>query len=48
MTLGVHWFPFIWLVWVGGLLTALAVLWSRLVRKPADESVAEAKAGAGA
>ncbi len=36
VTLGVFWFPFIWLVWVGGLLTALAVLWSRLVKKPAD------------
>jgi len=32
--LGVWWFPFIWLIWVGGLLTGAAVLWSRLVRKP--------------
>jgi cytochrome c-type biogenesis protein CcmF len=32
VVLGVFWFPFIWLVWVGGLLAGLAVLWSRLVR----------------
>jgi cytochrome c-type biogenesis protein CcmF len=32
--LGVWWFPFIWLIWVGGLVAGLAVLWSRLVRKP--------------
>jgi len=35
--LGVWWFPFIWLVWVGGLLAGLAVLWSRLARKPARD-----------
>ncbi|NNC76200.1 MAG: heme lyase CcmF/NrfE family subunit [Acidimicrobiia bacterium] len=34
VTLGVWWFPFIWLIWVGGLLAGAAVLWSRLVRKP--------------
>jgi cytochrome c-type biogenesis protein CcmF len=39
VVLGVWWFPFIWLVWVGGLLAGLAVLWSRLVRKPARDSV---------
>jgi cytochrome c-type biogenesis protein CcmF len=32
--LGVWWFPFIWMVWVGGFVTGSAVLWSRLVRKP--------------
>jgi cytochrome c-type biogenesis protein CcmF len=37
--LGVWWFPYIWLIWVGGLMTGLAVLWSRLVRKPAREKV---------
>ncbi len=37
--LGVWWFPFIWLIWLGGLMTGLAVLWSRLVRKPAREKV---------
>ncbi len=31
----VLWFPFIWLVWVGSLLTAFAALWSLLVPKPA-------------
>ncbi|MBT8197266.1 MAG: heme lyase CcmF/NrfE family subunit [Acidimicrobiia bacterium] len=34
ITLGVWWFPFIWLIWVGGLMAGAAVLWSRLVRKP--------------
>lgn len=38
VVLGVWWFPFIWLVWAGGMLMGLAVLWSRLVRKPARES----------
>jgi cytochrome c-type biogenesis protein CcmF len=38
VVLGVLWFPFIWLIWVGGLLAGLAVLWSRLVRKPARDS----------
>lgn len=35
----VFWFPFIWLVWVGGFVTALAVLWSRLVKKPDRDRV---------
>ncbi len=39
VVLGVWWFPFIWLVWVGGLLAGLAVLWSRLVRRPARDNV---------
>ena len=34
VTLEVWWFPYIWLVWVGGFLIGFAVLWSRLVRKP--------------
>jgi cytochrome c-type biogenesis protein CcmF len=38
VTLGVFWFPFIWLVWVGGFVTAAAVLWSRLVKRPRDKS----------
>ena len=37
--LGIWWFPFIWLVWVGGFVTGLAVLWSRLVRKPERAAV---------
>jgi cytochrome c-type biogenesis protein CcmF len=37
VTLGVWWFPFMWLVWVGGFLAGLAVLWSRLARKPARD-----------
>ncbi|MDH3498562.1 MAG: heme lyase CcmF/NrfE family subunit [Acidimicrobiia bacterium] len=44
VTLGVWWFPFIWLVWVGGLVTGLAVLWSRLVRKPSREPAHAARA----
>ena len=39
VTLGVWWFPFIWLVWVGGILTGVAVLWSRLVKKPARDDL---------
>jgi cytochrome c-type biogenesis protein CcmF len=38
VTLGVFWFPFIWLVWVGGFVMAAAVLWSRLVKKPRDKA----------
>ncbi|NOY56997.1 MAG: heme lyase CcmF/NrfE family subunit [Actinobacteria bacterium] len=30
----IFWFPLIWLVWVGGFLTAIAALWSRVVKKP--------------
>ncbi len=44
--LGVWWFPYIWLIWLGGLLAGAAVLWSRLVRKPAREPVVVAQ-GAG-
>ena len=44
VTLGVFWFPFIWLVWVGGFLAAAAVLWSRLVKKPSDDRQTEARA----
>jgi cytochrome c-type biogenesis protein CcmF len=43
VTLGVFWFPFIWLVWVGGFLAAAAVLWSRLVKKPAADRFTEAR-----
>ena len=46
VTLGVFWFPFIWLVWVGGFITSAAVLWSRLVKKPRDEPSERAKASA--
>ena len=46
ITLGVWWFPFVWLVWVGGLLAGFAVLWSRLARKPERVRV-EAPADAG-
>ncbi len=34
-TIGIWWFPYIWLVWVGGFIAGLAILWSRLVKKPA-------------
>ncbi len=43
VTLGVFWFPFIWLVWVGGFLAAGAVLWSRLVKKPVDDRLRNAR-----
>ncbi len=46
ITLGVWWFPFIWLVWAGGLLMGFAVLWSRLARKPEREAAAEVPADA--
>jgi cytochrome c-type biogenesis protein CcmF len=44
VVLGVFWFPAISLVWVGGLIIGLAVLWSRLVRKPSREVVLESQA----
>jgi cytochrome c-type biogenesis protein CcmF len=44
VTLGVFWFPFVWLVWVGGFIAAAAVLWSRLVKKPRDKSSERAEA----
>jgi cytochrome c biogenesis factor len=44
VVLGVFWFPFIWLVWAGGLITGMAVLWSRLVRKPVRDDVLVAQA----
>ncbi|HKZ30418.1 MAG TPA: heme lyase CcmF/NrfE family subunit [Acidimicrobiia bacterium] len=44
VTLGVFWFPFIWLVWVGGFVAAAAVLWSRLVKKPSGERLTETRA----
>lgn len=42
VTLGVWWFPFIWMVWAGGFLTGAAALWSRFARRPAraEEPVA--------
>jgi cytochrome c-type biogenesis protein CcmF len=43
VTLGVFWFPFIWLVWVGGFIASAAVLWSRLVKKPAADRFTEAR-----
>ena len=47
VALGILWFPYIWLVWVGGFLTGLAVLWSRLVRKPARKEMPEPAVAAG-
>jgi cytochrome c-type biogenesis protein CcmF len=35
VTIEVLWFPYIWLVWVGGFVAGLAVLWSRLASRPA-------------
>jgi cytochrome c-type biogenesis protein CcmF len=34
ITLGIYWFPFIWLVWVGGFMAALGAAWGWLVRAP--------------
>ncbi len=34
LSLEVFWFPFIWLIWVGGLVAAAAGVYSRVVRKP--------------
>ena len=48
ISLDVYWFPFVWLIWVGGLLAAAGGLYSLVVRKQtstplsrreADESV---------
>ncbi len=46
VTLGVWWFPFIWMIWIGGLFAALATLWSRLAaRRPrATSSVPDRQA----
>jgi cytochrome c-type biogenesis protein CcmF len=35
LELDVYWFPFIWLVWVGGFLAALGGVYAWLVRRPA-------------
>jgi cytochrome c biogenesis factor len=36
-SLDLFWFPFIWLMWVGGALTAGGGVWAWLVRKPRRE-----------
>jgi cytochrome c-type biogenesis protein CcmF len=41
IVLEVWWFPFIWLIWVGGFIAGLAVLWSRLVHRPSRRDVPE-------
>jgi len=33
-TIELHWFPFIWMVWAGGLLTAAGGMWAWLIRPP--------------
>jgi cytochrome c-type biogenesis protein CcmF len=33
VTLDAWWFPYMWMVWAGGLLTGLAPFWSRLARR---------------
>ena len=35
ISLDVFWFPFIWLIWLGGLLAAAAGMFSLIVKKPA-------------
>lgn len=45
VTLGVWWFPFIWMVYAGGLLAGLAGLWSRLAgRRPRERIPAREQA----
>jgi cytochrome c-type biogenesis protein CcmF len=39
VTLEVYWFPFIWLIWVGGFLAAAAGVWGFAVKKPARSVV---------
>ena len=34
ISLEVYWFPFVWMVWAGGFLTAAGGIWSWLVRAP--------------
>ena len=34
VTIELHWFPFIWMVWAGGFLTAAGGLWAWLIRPP--------------
>jgi cytochrome c-type biogenesis protein CcmF len=34
VTLEAFWFPYIWLVWAGGFLTALGGVWSWVVKRP--------------
>jgi cytochrome c-type biogenesis protein CcmF len=47
--LGVWWFPFIWLVWAGGFVAGLAVLWSRLAgRRSGRSPVAADRSSVGA
>ena len=40
--LDVYWFPFIWLVWVGGFLAALGGVYAWVVRRPARKRAEEA------
>lgn len=35
ISLDVFWFPFVWLIWLGGLLAAAGGVFARVVRKPA-------------
>ncbi len=42
ISLDVFYFPFIWLIWAGGILAAAAGLFSRFVRKPARHEPATA------
>ena len=39
VTLDLYWFPFIWLVWLGGFLAAGGGAWAWLVRAPKKRSM---------
>ncbi|NNC92749.1 MAG: hypothetical protein HKN80_09685, partial [Acidimicrobiia bacterium] len=39
ISLDVFWFPFVWMIWLGGLLAAAAGMFSLVVRKPARQPV---------
>ncbi|MDH3538681.1 MAG: heme lyase CcmF/NrfE family subunit [Acidimicrobiia bacterium] len=45
ISLDVFWFPFIWMVWVGGLLAAAGGLFSLVVKKPARAEAVVQEAG---
>jgi cytochrome c-type biogenesis protein CcmF len=44
ISLDVYWFPFVWLIWVGGLLAAAGGLYSLVVRKQTSAPVSRREA----
>jgi cytochrome c-type biogenesis protein CcmF len=45
VVLEVFWFPFIWLIWVGGFLAAAAGVWAYVARKPERTDIRVEEAG---